>query len=215
MCHVVRIWTNPPLGLSIGFHFSSSSQSNILSSPQFSPRKETTFSSQFSSTSQIPRIPGLMLLTNGLWELIDPLSGLSSLFPVFWCFEEQLAISSCECFPVVVFVQITLFEQSWPYPFVHFFCWFVDLFCFLVLLLLFISPCLNSPGLAEQLEGEAEEGCEAREPDTKTNLGISDFYKWRIAWKIRYKTTRPDWKNIFFYNKNSLIVADQWQMLNG
>ena len=145
-----------------------------------------------------------MLLTNGLWELIDPLSGLSSLFPVFWCFEEQLAISSCECFLVVVFVQITLFEQSWPCPFVHFFAG-----------LLFISPCLNSPGLAEQLESEAEEGCEAREPDTKTNLGISDFYKWKIAWKNWYKTTRPDWKNIFFYDENSLIVADQWQMLNG
>ena len=49
--------------------------------------------------------------------------------------------------------------------------------CFLVFLLLFLSPCLNSPGLAEQLESEAEEGGEAREADTKTNLGISDFYK--------------------------------------
>ena len=187
-----------------------------------------------------------MLLTNGLWELIDPLSGLSSLFPVFWCFEEQLAISSCEYFLFVVFVQITLFEQSWPCPFVHFFAGLLARDCFLVFsllfispclnspglahryiffacfvglwlffLLLFISPCLNSPGLAEQLEGEAEEGGEAREADTKTNLGISDFYKWRIAWKIWYKTTRPDWKNIFFYNENSLIVADQWQILNG
>ena len=145
-----------------------------------------------------------MLLTNGLWELIDPLSGLSSLFPVFWCFEEQLAISSCECFLVVVFVQITLFEQSWPCPFVHFFAGLLPCDCFLVFLLLFISPCLNSPGLAylyifllvcwlvivflllfispclnspglaEQLESEAEEGSEAREADTKTNLGISD-----------------------------------------
>ena len=44
----------------------------------------------------------------------------------------------------------------------------------MIVFLLFISPCLNSPGLAEQLEGEAEEGGEAREADTKTNLGISD-----------------------------------------
>ena len=120
-----------------------------------------------------------MLLTNGLWELIDPLSGLSSLFPVFWRFEEQLAISSCEYFLVVVFVQITLFKQSWPCPFVHFFAGLLTCDCFLVLLLLFMSPCLNSPGLAEQLESEAEEGGEAREPNTKTNLGISDFYKWK------------------------------------
>ena len=153
-----------------------------------------------------------MLLTNGLWELIDPLSGLSSLFPVFWCFEEQLAISSCECFLVVVFVQITLFEQSWPCPFVHFFAGLLPCDCFLVFLLLFISPCLNSPGLAEQLESEAKEGCEAREPNTKTNLGISDFYKWRIAWKIWYKTTRPNWKkHIFLWWKQ---FDSRWPVTN-
>ena len=163
-----------------------------LANPTFSPRpnfpqkrNHILISNLFHiPDSQNPRIPGLMLLTNGLWELIDPLSGLSSLFPVFWCFEEQLAISSCEYFLVVVFVQITLFEQSWPCPFVHFFAGLLTCDCFLVLLLLFISPCLNSPGLAEQLESEAEEGGEAREPNTKTNLGIWDFYKWKIAWKI-------------------------------
>ena len=47
----------------------------------------------------------------------------------------------------------------------------------MIVFLLFILPCLNSPGLAEQLESEAEEGGEAREANTKTNLGISDFYK--------------------------------------
>ena len=64
-----------------------------------------------------------------------------------------------------------------PCPFVHFFAGLLTCDCFLVLLLLFISPCLNSPGLAEQLESEAKEGSEAREADTKTNLGITDFYK--------------------------------------
>ena len=143
-----------------------------------------------------------MLLTNGLWELIDPLSGLSSLFPVFWCFEEQLAISSCECFLVVVFVQITLFEQSWPCPFVHFFAGLLTCDCFLVLLLLFISPCLNSPGLAEQLESEAKEGSEAREADTKTNLAKQIFTSEKCL-KNWIKNHNTQAENLFYYKKKT------------
>ena len=71
----------------------------------------------------------------------------------------------------------------------------------MIVFLLFISPCLNSPGLAEQLESEAKEGGEAREPDTKTNLGISDFTSEKLLEKFDTKQQDPIGKTYFSMTK--------------
>ena len=71
----------------------------------------------------------------------------------------------------------------------------------MIVFLLFILPCLNSPGLAEQLESEAKEGGEAREADTKTNLGISDFTSEKLLEKFDTKQQDPIGKTYFSMTK--------------
>ena len=141
-----------------------------------------------------------MLLTNGLWELIDPLSGLSSLFPVFWCFEEQLAISSCECFLVVVFVQITLFERSWPCPFVHFL-----LVCLLVIVFLFSCYCLHHLvwtvlALLNSLRVKQRKAVRPERPTPRPTWEKQIFTSEKCL-KIWIKNHNTQGENLFYYKK--------------